>query len=131
MDEPGKNSILVVDDDTSSLMALTHILSPEYTIYAAKNGANALDAAEKFLPDIVLLDVIMPEMDGYAVISALKNSEKTKNIPVILMTGLDVDGVEKGMALGASDYISKPFDPATVRLRVRHQIQFWNENDLN
>ena len=124
MDEAKKNSVLVVDDENSNIMALTHILSSEYTVYAAKNGQNGIKAAETYLPNIILLDIIMPEMDGYAVIAALKSFEKTKNIPVIFITGLsNVDDEEKGLAFGAADYIAKPFSPAIVKLRVRNQIK--------
>jgi len=123
MGEAKKNSILVVDDENSNIMALTHIFSPEYTIYAAKNGQKAIEAAERYLPDVILLDIVMPDMDGYAVITAFKNSEKLKNIPVIFITGLsNADDEEKGLSLGAADYIGKPFSPAIVKLRVQNQI---------
>ena len=123
MNETKKNSVLVVDDDTSNIIALTHILQQEYTIYVAKNGTAAIKAAEKHLPDVILLDIIMPEMDGYAVIAELKKSDKTKEIPVIFITGLNKpDDEEKGLSLGAADYIAKPFSPAIVLLRVKNQL---------
>lgn len=122
------NSVLVVDDESSNIMALTHILSPVYTVYAAKNGYKALEAAEKYLPDVIVLDILMPEMDGYAVISALKNMERIRDIPVIIITGLgNADDEEKGLSLGASDYIGKPFHPAIVKLRVGNQIKMLNQ----
>ncbi|MDR2558736.1 MAG: diguanylate cyclase [Oscillospiraceae bacterium] len=128
MDESKRNSVLIVDDQNSNIMALTQILSSDYTIYAAKNGQGAIKAAEKHLPDIILLDILMPEMDGYAVISALKNSEETQNIPVIFITGLSkVDDEEKGLALGAADYITKPFSSGIVKLRVRNQIKMLDQ----
>jgi PleD family two-component response regulator len=128
MNNDKKNSILVVDDENSNIIALTHILSPEYTIYAAKNGLNALNAAEKHLPDLILLDIIMPDMDGYAVITKLKNSELTQNIPVIFITGLsNADDEEKGLALGASDYIAKPFLVEIVKQKVENQIKIINQ----
>ena len=118
-----KKSILVVDDESSNIMALTHILGPDYTIYAAKNGQNAIATAEKHLPDLILLDILMPDMNGYAVITALKNRERTKRVPVIFITGLSNAGdEEKGLALGGADYITKPFSPAIVRLRVQNQM---------
>jgi CheY-like chemotaxis protein len=83
MKEYGKNSILVVDDDTNDITALTDILKPDYIVYAAMNGQNAVKAAQKYIPDLILLDVIMPDMDGYAVITALKNHEKTRDIPIV------------------------------------------------
>ncbi|MDR2531270.1 MAG: diguanylate cyclase [Oscillospiraceae bacterium] len=128
MSEPSKNSVLVVDDQNSNIMALTQILNPDYKVYAAKNGLNAIAAAEKHLPDIILLDIMMPEMDGYAVITALKNSEKTKNIPVIFITGLSKpDDEEKGLTLGAADYVTKPFSPSIVKLRIQNQIKMLDQ----
>ena len=123
-----KNSVLIVDDENSNIVALTHILSPDYIIYAAKNGKNAIAAATKYMPDVILLDILMPEMDGYAVIAALKNTEKTQEIPVVFITGLsNVDDEEKGLHMGAADYISKPFSPAIVKLRVNNQIKMLNQ----
>ncbi|MDR2531271.1 MAG: diguanylate cyclase [Oscillospiraceae bacterium] len=124
MSESKKNSILVVDDENANIMALTHILNPNYKVYAAKGGQGAIAAAEKYSPDIILLDVIMPEMDGYATIEALKASDKTKDIPVIFVTSLDSTGDEAwGLSLGAADYITKPFSSAIVKLRVNNQIK--------
>ncbi|MCL2055637.1 MAG: diguanylate cyclase [Oscillospiraceae bacterium] len=118
------HSVLIVDDESSNIMAITHILSPNYIVYAAKNGQSGIKAAHKYLPDIILLDVIMPEMDGYSVIAALKDSDATHDIPVIFITGLSgVNDEEKGLALGAADYISKPFSPSIVKLRVNNQIR--------
>ena len=123
-----KNSVLIVDDEKSNIIALTHILSSEYTIYFAKNGTDAIELAEKFLPDVILLDILMPGMDGYDVISRLKKGNKTNEIPVIFITGLTgVEEEEKGLSLGAVDYISKPFSPAIVKLRVRSQMQMLNQ----
>ena len=122
-----KNSVLIVDDETSNIMALTHILSQEYTIYAAKNGQDAIEAALEHTPDLILLDVLMPVMDGYEVIAALKNADKTRTIPVIFVTGLNsAQDEEKALALGAVDYISKPFSAAIVKLRVQNQIKILN-----
>jgi diguanylate cyclase (GGDEF)-like protein len=123
-----ENSLLIVDDDTSSLMELIHILQPHYKIYTAKDGASALKKAEKSPPDLILLDIIMPEMDGYEVFAELKKSENTKGIPVIFITGLDsIADEEKGLTMEAADYISKPFSPLIVKLRVRNQIQMLNQ----
>ncbi|MDR2558735.1 MAG: response regulator, partial [Oscillospiraceae bacterium] len=132
MIESKKNSVLVIDDENSNIMALTQILSPDYTVYAAKNWQSALTAAEKYVPDVILLDIIMPEMDGYAIIAALKNSEKTQNIPVIFITGLNnADDEERGLSLGAVDYIIKPFSPALVKLRVLNQIKLIEQFRMN
>jgi signal transduction histidine kinase len=119
-----KSSVLIIDDESTNIMALTHILSPVYTVYAANNGENGVEAANKYMPDVILLDVVMPTMDGYDVITALKADEETQSIPVIFITSLSEDLEQvKGLALGAIDYITKPFSPDIVRLRVRNQIR--------
>jgi len=119
-----RSSVLVVDDESSNIIALMNILNPEHTVYAAKNGENALAVAQKQQPDVILLDIVMPDMDGYTVISELKKLEATRNIPVIFISGLGkANDEEKGLALGAADYITKPFSPALVKLRVLNQIK--------
>ena len=119
-----KVKLLIVDDDSSNLMELIHILQPEYKIYSVKDGLSALKQAAMSLPDLILLDIIMPKMNGFEVLAELKKSDKTKNIPVIFITGIDNDSDEDiGLSLGAVDYIRKPFDPTVVKLRVRNQIQ--------
>jgi len=128
MSEMKKNSILIVDDEEANIIALTHILSPHYTVYAVKDGQDALEVAEEYRPDVILLDIIMPDMDGYSVIKALKNSDKTWDIPVIFITGLsNPDDEVRGLDLGAADYISKTFSPAIVNLRVKNQIKMLNQ----
>ncbi len=124
MTEKKKYSILIVDDRPANIIALGNILKPDYTIYVSKNGRDALRIATEKLPEVILLDIVMPDMDGYAVIAALKGDERTRRIPVIFITGLDsIRDEEKGLALQAADYISKPFSPVIVQLRVRNQIQ--------
>jgi diguanylate cyclase (GGDEF)-like protein len=123
-----KNSVLIVDDDSANLLILSHILQPEYTIYTAKDGVSAIQKAKKFLPDLILLDILMPGMDGYEVFSVLQQSEKAKHIPVIFITGLNsVDDQKKGLKMGAVDYISKPFDDVIVKLRVALHIRLINQ----
>ena len=118
-----KFSVLIVDDEKSNIFALTYMLEEEYTLYASKDGRLAVKAAEARLPDVILLDVLMPEMDGYAVLNALKASERTRRIPVIFVTGLE-DGAETARlsALGAVDCIKKPFRPAEVKQKIRQYI---------
>jgi len=119
-----RKSVLVVDDEPASIMGLTKILDQDYTVYVAKNGANAVKLAKEKLPDMILLDIIMPDMNGYEVISMLKNTIETKDIPVVFISGLGTDEYEeKGLELGAVDYIHKPFAPEIVKLRVRNQIK--------
>ncbi|MDR0313462.1 MAG: diguanylate cyclase [Treponema sp.] len=123
-----KNSLLIVDDDKSNLMMLSHILREDYTVRVALDGVSALRIADKFLPDLILLDIIMPDMDGYQVFIALRNVAKTAHIPIIFITGLKNSKDEKkGLTLGAADYISKPFDDMIIKLRVQHQIQIINQ----
>jgi diguanylate cyclase (GGDEF)-like protein len=124
MTADGKFSILVIDDEKANLLVLNTILSRDYTVYTAKSGAEGLKLAQADLPDLILLDIIMPDMDGFEVLKCLKAAEELKNIPVIFITGLDNDtDEEKGLVLGAVDYITKPFKNAIVLARVRNQIQ--------
>jgi len=127
-----KNSLLIVDDDASSLMELASILKREYKIFAVKDGKPAIEKAHEALPDLILLDVVMPEMNGFDVLAELKKSEKTRNIPVIFITGInDTEGESEGLSLGAVDYIRKPYDAMVVLHRVRIQIQIVNlQRDL-
>ena len=127
MDEK-KNCLLIVDDDESNLAVLKHILEKDYIVYTANNGPSALEKAAEYLPDLVLLDIVMTGMDGYQVLAALKNAEATQKIPVMFITGLNSDEYEeKGLSLDAVDYIGKPFTTEIVKLRVRNQIQIINE----
>ena len=122
-----KNKLLLVDDDTSNLLELISILKPEYRIFTAKNGMSAIHIAEEFLPDVILLDIIMPDMSGYEVLAELQKSDKTKGIPVIFVTGADTsDEEQKGFSLGAADYIIKPYRSIIVKKRVFNQIQIIN-----
>lgn len=119
-----KNSILIAEDDKVSLQALVQILREDYTIYTTINGKETLELTKKHSPDVILLDILMPDMDGLTIISELKRDETTNNIPVIFVTGLgEPADEEKGLALGAADYIIKPFNPPIVKLRVQNQIQ--------
>ena len=126
--ETVKNSILIVDDEAMNIRALFEILSDEYTLHVEKNGSNCIKAAQQFLPDLILLDVMMPEMDGFDVIETLKSDKATKNIPIIFVTGMvDPDDETKGFSLGAVDYIKKPFSEQVIKMRVRHQMQIINQ----
>jgi diguanylate cyclase (GGDEF)-like protein len=116
--------ILVVDDEKMNIIALAHFLKPQYEIIVAVDGASALEAAEKHLPDIILLDIIMPDMNGFDVLVKLKNSAATMDIPVIFLTGLsDAGDEEKGLSLGAVDYITKPFNQSVVKARIKTQLK--------
>lgn len=116
--------LLVVDDEKQNRILLTEVLQDDYQIILAKNGVQALERAQQYLPDLILLDILMPEMDGFSVLKALKNCDSTRNIPVIFISALDsATDEERGLDLGAVDYISKPFHPSIVRVRVRNHLQ--------
>jgi len=128
MENQVKSEILIVDDDKTNLMYLDNLLSADSSLYIAKNGAQALKRVDEFIPDLILLDIIMPEMNGYEVLSELKKSERTRDIPVIFISGLNTDEDEmKGLELGADDYIFKPFNDAIVQLRIRNQLKIINQ----
>ena len=138
MDSSMKNSVLIVDDEKSNILYLNNILGADYEIYTSKDGRGAIELANEFLPDLILLDIIMPDMDGYEVFNALRASDKTKGIPIVFITGLsDSDNESKGLALGAEDYIGKPFIDEIVKLRVKNQLRIVNQmrtiiaNELN
>jgi CheY-like chemotaxis protein len=122
-----KNSVLIVDDERVNIITLTRMLGGKYTVYAATDGLDAMETAIEFNPDIILLDIIMPDMDGYEVLSRLKNEEKTKDIPVVFITGLgSTHDEEKGISMGAASYIKKPFDAAVVEAKLQDLIQLVN-----
>ncbi|MBF0462378.1 MAG: two-component system response regulator [Magnetococcales bacterium] len=127
-----KPIILVVDDMPVNLRVLATVLSPDYTVIVAINGHEALQIAENKTPDMILLDVTMPEMDGYEVMRRLKNNNKNQNIPVIFVTAMnEVDDETKGFNLGAVDYITKPFSLPVVKARVQtHLALAWAQNQL-
>lgn len=118
-------TILIVDDAPENLFVLSELLQPHYRVLAANNGERGLlVAASDPCPDLILLDVMMPGMNGYQVLQALQADAHTANIPVIFLTALSSPSEEEhGLNLGAVDYISKPLTPATVLARVRTQLQ--------
>jgi PAS domain S-box-containing protein len=119
-----KYTILLVDDEKANLVVLNRILSDDYLIQTAKTGEQALRLIAENKPDLILLDIVMPDMDGFEVFARLAASENTANIPVIFITGLtDADDEEKGFTLGAADYITKPFKPVVVKARIDTQIK--------
>jgi len=122
--ETSKKSIFIVDDEKSNIIALTHILRDEYNIFVTRDSRDATKMAEEHIPDVIILDIMMPEMDGYEVITALKKSKMARNIPVIFVSGLgSPEAIEKGMSMGAVDYIPKPFESSTVRSKVKKLLE--------
>ena len=128
MEQAVKNSLLIVDDERMNLMVLTDILKSDYTIYTATGGREAINKIKEFKPDLVLLDIIMPDMDGFQTLYEINECEHIKDTPVIFITGLtSVEDEEKAMSMNASDYITKPFSASIVKIRVRNQIQLINQ----
>jgi serine phosphatase RsbU (regulator of sigma subunit) len=126
-----KKTLLVVDDAPANIQVVQSILKDEYKIRVATSGEKALELVKSQPhPDLILLDVVMPGLDGYEVCEQLKADPETRDIPVIFLTGLtDVDDETKGLQIGAVDYIRKPFTPAIVKARVRTQLLIRDARD--
>ncbi|MCL2819840.1 MAG: response regulator [Oscillospiraceae bacterium] len=123
-----KNKLLIIDDDTTTLMELIGILKQDYMISTAKNGLSALENLEKTHPDLIILDIIMPGLSGFEVMARLNQLDHAKDIPVILISGaIDIDDERKGLTLGAIDYIRKPFDEIIIKQRVDYHIGIINQ----
>jgi diguanylate cyclase (GGDEF)-like protein len=125
-------SVLIVDDVPINIQVLAEALRADYRVRIAANGAKALSIAmSDDQPDIILLDIMMPEMDGYAICRALKNNPKTIHIPVIFVTAkTDSEAEAMGLNLGAVDYITKPFSIPVVKARVRNHLQLKMRTDM-
>jgi putative two-component system response regulator len=118
-----KCRILVVDDVKMNIDALLAVIGDKYKVTAATSGQKALDNIAKKAPDLILLDVMMPDMDGYEVCQKLKRDPATKNIPVIFLTAMDEQqNKRRGFELGAIDYITKPFDALEINTRIRTHL---------
>jgi two-component system phosphate regulon response regulator PhoB len=116
-----KSTILIVEDEVDILQLVTHNLkSSEFNVLTAEDGYQALSLAKKHLPQLVILDLMLPGLDGFEVCKELKRSPTTKNIPILMLTarGEEVDRIV-GLELGADDYVVKPFSPRELILRVR------------
>ncbi|MCL2703161.1 MAG: diguanylate cyclase [Defluviitaleaceae bacterium] len=123
MSEKKEFTILITDDEKMNVDILGGILSPMYNLLISRNGSRALELAKEHKPDLILLDIIMPDMSGFDVIAKLKECEDTVRIPVIFISGLtSVEDEEKGFFLGAIDYIAKPFNKSIVKARVNTHI---------
>lgn len=130
MEERAK--ILIVDDERLNLNVLSDLLRQDYRVVLAKNGNQALDRVNsENPPDLVLLDVLMPKMDGYEVLRKMKSSDETKDIPVIFITALDSEHDEaRGLEMGAVDYIRKPFHPPIVMARIKNHLTIARQRQL-
>lgn len=127
-----RRAILIVDDMTSNIQVLANALQDDYRIKVATTGERALEVAESSSPpDLILLDIMMPGLDGYQVCKQLKSDAKTSGIPIIFVTALsEVADEEKGLNLGAVDYITKPFHLPIVKARVRNHLSLKLKTDL-
>ena len=124
-------TILVVDDEPANLAVLNEVLQPYFRVRVVRSGADALRAvATEPWPDLMLLDVMMPEMDGYKVLARLREAPANRDLPVIFVTAMDsIENERRGLELGAVDYITKPISPAIVLARVRNQLELKRARD--
>lgn len=120
---PSRPIVLIVDDNATNIDLLVNTLKADYRLGIAKSGPKALDYARKQKPDLILLDIMMPEMNGYEVCARLKANKETASVPIIFITAMsETVSKTKGFALGAVDYITKPFHAAEVKARVRTHL---------
>jgi hypothetical protein len=118
------HKILIVDDDPASIRMLNELLQERYEVFGSTGGRQVLELVGQLLPDLILLDVIMPEMDGYEICQRLKEYSATRDIPLIFLTSCtETDKIVRGFCLGAVDYITKPFQVAEVLARVETHVQ--------
>jgi diguanylate cyclase (GGDEF)-like protein len=130
--EPARRPrLLIVDDQSVNIQALHQSFAADHQVFMATSGAQALALCARELPDLVLLDVVMPDMDGYEVCRRLKADAATRDIPVIFVTASSDEAAEtRGLDCGAVDFITKPFNPKVVRARVRTHLTLKAQTDL-
>ncbi len=129
--EDRNQTILIVDDEPGNIEILGESLGDSYEILFATSGKEALEIAKRQIPDMIILDIIMPVMSGYEVLRNLKLNQSVKQIPVIFITALNQEDQEtRGLTLGAVDYISKPFNTSIVKLRVKTQLELKLQRDI-
>jgi len=125
LENKDRKGILIIDDEKSNIITLSYYLREEFNVFVTRNSREALEMAETHKPNVILLDVLMPEMDGYEVITALKKSDKAKDIPVIFISGLvEQESIDKAMALGAAGYITKPFISEDVKMKIYNAMTY-------
>ena len=131
MNEKPRQRILIIDDEPINIQVIRGALGGEYALFFATNGRDALKIAAEVLPDLILLDIMMPEMDGYEVCHHLKKSEQTRQIPIIFITAkTSVDEEIKGLEVGAIDYITKPISPPIVKVRIKNHLELKRHADM-
>ena len=126
-----KQKIMIVDDTPSNISVLGEVLKDEYEIFISTNGQSALEKVAANPPDLILLDITMPGMDGYEVCRRLKQNQDTRKIPVIFISGKNAEEDEiKGFSVGAVDYITKPFRIPIVKARIKTHMELKRKTDL-
>lgn len=126
-----KAKVLIIDDEPTNLQILNEILKNDYILFFAKDAEKGWELANRESPDLILLDVMMPEVTGYELIQRLKENQNTRYIPVIFVTALtDVGDEEKGFKLGAVDYITKPVSPSIVKARVKTHLSLVDSEEV-
>lgn len=126
-----RDRILIVDDERLNIRMLDEMLRDKYDIIVATSGEQAITRAVMTQPDIILLDIQMPEIDGYEVCRRLTENDATRGIPVIFITIMSaVENEQRGLELGAVDYITKPFSPAIVKARLKNHLELKRQRDL-
>ena len=127
-----KNTILIVDDEPVNIKALEFVLGDEHNLVYATTGEMALDMARSEpQPDLILMDIVMPGLDGFEVCAELKKDDKTRHIPIVFLTAKwETSEEAKGLELGAVDYIRKPFSPPIIRARIRNHLELKRNRDL-
>lgn len=129
---PSKNTILIVDDEPVNIKALEIVLGDEHNLTYATTGEMALEMARTDpQPDLILMDIVMPGLDGFEVCAELKQDDKTRHIPVVFLTAKwETSEETRGLELGAVDYIRKPFSPPIIRARIRNHLELKRNRDL-
>ncbi|AXX92693.1 diguanylate cyclase response regulator [Malaciobacter molluscorum LMG 25693] len=116
--------ILVIDDNSLNIEILVDLLGDEYDVFGALDAAMSFEIIEENLPDLILLDIVMPDINGFELCQKLKLDKKTKNIPIIFITAkTDEDSIEKAFEVGGIDYVTKPFKPKELLVRVKTQLK--------
>ena len=126
-----RQKVLIVDDTQANIEILFKILQADYEIFFAKCGADGVRIVNKELPDLILLDIMMPDMDGYQVCATVKGNPRTAGIPIIFITAMGNDEDQtRGLECGAIDYITKPISPPIVKARVKNHLELKRSRDL-